>query len=305
MTRATLFVLPVLLVLVPLTADASPLTLRWESIPGAASYEVEIASDEAFTAIVSREKTSATRFRWTPPAEGPFWWRVRALDVDGKPGEFSEPGAVGAPAPKIEPDVTPVATPVKRVKRATPAPSPAPVAAAPTAETTPGGMRVWAGARAGVFHNLAEVASPYPALELSARRSNVVAALVAGRYTASISDPAHGVRVRSSLTALPLLAVAALERPTGGGALHAGGGVSLTWFQGSVKAAGQPAIRTRAVAPGLHVLAGYSRPVARRLELSVDAGWCFGTKTGDALETSPTGLSATVGVRVPLGGGAP
>lgn len=275
---------------------ASPLTLRWESIPGAASYEVEIARDRELTDVVHREKTTATRLRWTPPADGEWWWRVRALDVDGKPGEFSEAGVTGAPVALPSPTPVKTATPVVA---ATPKPTPA-VASTPAPRP---GIVALAGVRGGYFHNFAEVSSPMPAAELAARIGRVQGTLQIARYSSRLSAPSEGVRVRSTLLATPVVATAAYVHPFGTGTVHAGGGLSATWFDATVKAAGQPSIRSRSVAAGLVVLTGYARPIGwRGMEVSAEGSWCAGGKTDGAVEVSPSGASLTVGVRLPLGG---
>lgn len=80
-------------------ALAAETTLRWEAIPGAVSYELQIAADRGFASVVETKSVPATRARWTPPADRPYFWRVRALDVAGNPGDFSEPGLTRPPPP--------------------------------------------------------------------------------------------------------------------------------------------------------------------------------------------------------------
>lgn len=64
--------------------------LRWEKIPGAAAYLVEIAAVDAFTTVLVSTRTSDNYLRWTPPARQDFFWRVRAIDAEERQGELSE-----------------------------------------------------------------------------------------------------------------------------------------------------------------------------------------------------------------------
>lgn len=80
-------------------AHAEPLavTLRWEKIPGATRYEVEIAEDRAFAKVLERRTVRGTRLRWELPAPRTVFWRVRGLDSAGNVGDFSAAGLAGAP----------------------------------------------------------------------------------------------------------------------------------------------------------------------------------------------------------------
>ena len=167
-------------------------------------------------------------------------------------------------------------------------------------------LRTFVGARGGVFHNFARVSSPLPMLEIAARRGRLQGSLQVGHYTARLAGSDAGIRVRSELLAVPAAATLAWAQPAGRGTVTAGGGVSATWFRTKVEASGQPSTRAERLAPGVQVLAGYAHPIGRGVELSAEAAWCLGsTEDGAAVETSPSGLSGTLGIRVPLGGGAP
>src|SRR3954469_24321787 len=75
-------------------ADGSPWTpdtaLRWGAVTGAAKYEVQIATDDTFGAVVYSQVTAA---RVATPSkampEGTLYWHVRALDAAGSPGPAS------------------------------------------------------------------------------------------------------------------------------------------------------------------------------------------------------------------------
>ena len=82
-------------VLTPITPDPTQQprpTFTWQSVPGAAGYRIELASDPAFAAIVTAAETTETS--WTPGfdlSEGTLYWRVRSIDAAGQPGDFSAP----------------------------------------------------------------------------------------------------------------------------------------------------------------------------------------------------------------------
>ena len=355
-------------------AATAPVTLRWEPIPGAASYEVEIAPGVDFSSAVERQTTTATRLTWTPPDDRPYWWRVRAIDVDGLPGEFSLPGVTGAALPAPEPIAPPAGsrlpsrTPVlfrwrasgpavrwkievspdpafgkidvseevtsAEWKMKTPragkhhwrviafdvagrASAPSAVrtftvkkvravvapAATPSPKETPPAWSLAAGARAGVFHNFGEVTAPVPAADVSLHRARMRATLQVGHYEARSSPSDDGVTVESSLSAVPLSLVAALERPLLAGTAYAGGGATVTWFEGRVDAPGQRALRSRALAPSAIGVVGWERAIARRAMISVEIAASIGSKTRGIVEASGTGVSTSVGVRVPFGRG--
>lgn len=59
-------------------AQAAPeVVLRWNPLPDAVEYEVEIATDEAFTDVVARAQTEGPRFSWPGLPTRPHYWRVR------------------------------------------------------------------------------------------------------------------------------------------------------------------------------------------------------------------------------------
>jgi len=74
---------------------AEPLVLRWDPVPGAAKYSVEIASDEDLSSLVTSGGNpvviQATNL--APPillSSRPYYWAVTPLDAQGNPGEQSE-----------------------------------------------------------------------------------------------------------------------------------------------------------------------------------------------------------------------
>jgi hypothetical protein len=94
----------------------SALVLRWERIPGAVAYQLEVAEDPAFLKPVLRERTADTFYRWDIIARRDYYWRVRGIDNAGREGVLSEvmkigsevaPPVLGAPAAGARLEVAP------------------------------------------------------------------------------------------------------------------------------------------------------------------------------------------------------
>ena len=74
---------------------AEPLVLRWDPVPGAAKYSVEIASDEDLSSLVtSGGNPVVIQATNLAPAillsSNTYYWAVTPLDAQGNPGEQSE-----------------------------------------------------------------------------------------------------------------------------------------------------------------------------------------------------------------------
>jgi RHS repeat-associated protein len=106
---------PLLTPLAPDPTNQLRPTLTWESVPGAAAYEIEISTDPAFGSTVVQVEATETSF--TPAndlPEGALHWRVRAVDSKGLPGAYSgvddfvvDVTAPGVPVPTpVTPDPT-------------------------------------------------------------------------------------------------------------------------------------------------------------------------------------------------------
>ncbi len=111
--RARLLALVVsLLAGAPALADdaAGRVVLRWQSVPGAGGYDLQIAGDAAFARRELEVRVEVAGYRLKlPPSAQRRYWRVRTVDADGRPGPWSaaktiEPlGTVAPPEPPAEP----------------------------------------------------------------------------------------------------------------------------------------------------------------------------------------------------------
>ncbi|MGE5647391.1 MAG: hypothetical protein ACM336_16535 [Acidobacteriota bacterium] len=69
-----------------------PAVFEWAEIPEAAAYTIQISTREDFSApLAVDETTGVPGYTNASLAPGPLWWRVRAIDRSGAPGEWSEP----------------------------------------------------------------------------------------------------------------------------------------------------------------------------------------------------------------------
>ncbi len=70
--------------------------LAWEGAPGQ-TFEVQVARDPAFTALVLERAVTEPRLQWALQDSGRFYVRVRARDADGFFGPYSTPQRVDLP----------------------------------------------------------------------------------------------------------------------------------------------------------------------------------------------------------------
>lgn len=85
-----------------LTSAPSTWTARWQPVPGAAWYLVELASDPAFQRVIARELVAAPSFTSTK-TQGDTFVRVRAVAGGDAPGPWSEVRAVRGVSISVEP----------------------------------------------------------------------------------------------------------------------------------------------------------------------------------------------------------
>jgi len=65
-------------------------TFWWTTVRGGAAYEIDFASDSAFTNLVNSEIVNGSPYTITSPlSDGKYFWRVRAHDIINQPGTWS------------------------------------------------------------------------------------------------------------------------------------------------------------------------------------------------------------------------
>ena len=72
--------------------ELQDVVMDWEPVPGAKSYDVEVALNQTFTTIVE-SKTGITGTRYSPVISydnDQYYWRVRARDLDNQPTPWTE-----------------------------------------------------------------------------------------------------------------------------------------------------------------------------------------------------------------------
>jgi hypothetical protein len=71
------------------------INLAWQSVSGAASYRVELATDSAMVRVIDRVSTTDLRYTTTPTTSaGRYWAHVRAVGLEGIVGAWSSPQLV-------------------------------------------------------------------------------------------------------------------------------------------------------------------------------------------------------------------
>ncbi len=81
-------------VMLPLSGailDATNADLFWYAVPGAASYRVQVATDEDFASVVMDTTATDAQASVASLPAGAYFWRVQAVTVDGTASDFSEP----------------------------------------------------------------------------------------------------------------------------------------------------------------------------------------------------------------------
>ena len=63
--------------------------LKWNSVPGAHRYLIEMSRERHFTTIALKAYTKTTTYKWQANYPDSYFWRVRALDKKGQPGQIS------------------------------------------------------------------------------------------------------------------------------------------------------------------------------------------------------------------------
>lgn len=79
--------------------------LRWNTVSGAKTFSVDIARDPDFHRRVALGKTSNTWFQIPNLENGTYWWRVRAIEENGRVGLASDSRRFDFAAGEIPPHV--------------------------------------------------------------------------------------------------------------------------------------------------------------------------------------------------------
>lgn len=82
------------------------LVFRWSRVAGAVAYEIEIASDAEFRDVLVKTRVQSPFYVSRQLARRRYYWRVRAVDGDGRTGRYSgvrSMGAVVAPPALLRP----------------------------------------------------------------------------------------------------------------------------------------------------------------------------------------------------------
>lgn len=71
-------------------ASAAPVVvLRWEPMPGAKSYELQVASEPAFSAPIIATTSDVSTYEWKTLPDRVYYWRVRCRYSFGRMSEWS------------------------------------------------------------------------------------------------------------------------------------------------------------------------------------------------------------------------
>jgi hypothetical protein len=79
-------------------AAGSQVIIRWREEPHSAQYQVQLAKDAQFRSVAIDQRTSATMLQTARPAAGDYFVRIRSIDGEGNPGEYSPARSVQIPA---------------------------------------------------------------------------------------------------------------------------------------------------------------------------------------------------------------
>ena len=238
----------------------------WKPVARAHSYQLELSRDKDFDKPHVTRTVSSAGIGLSLPGEGAWWWRVRAREDDGFSGKWSEGTSFSYEVSK--PPIT---------ERA-----------------------VFVGVHVDFFHNLGEINTAQPSLELAYRlpfwRRRLGLALQVGYLTATASttDEAGTRQASSRLHAVPVEIAACVAFPVGPVNLYLGAGPRLEFSRVSI----QPGdIATSNTSFGVVGLAG--------IEGKLGPGWLFAelrytwmSALRGVVELHPGGLLAGAGYRL-------
>jgi predicted secreted protein len=64
-------------------------TLDWSEVPDGTMYEFQVSSTDTFKTVIQGGTTPSSEFTLISLADGKYFWRVRALNIDNEPGKWS------------------------------------------------------------------------------------------------------------------------------------------------------------------------------------------------------------------------
>jgi hypothetical protein len=70
-------------------SPGASITFDWTDVSGAASYTIQIADSDTFSAPLVNQNTTASQFTTNTLPTTRMWWRVRANSASGAPGSWS------------------------------------------------------------------------------------------------------------------------------------------------------------------------------------------------------------------------
>ena len=86
--------LPAVVQLIPLDGaifSSTTIDLSWYTVPGAARYRVQLATDTTFAQPLINQLVDAPPLTSGERASGTYWWRVQAIPAEGSPAAWSLP----------------------------------------------------------------------------------------------------------------------------------------------------------------------------------------------------------------------
>jgi hypothetical protein len=76
-------------------ASGATVALSWNSVHGAASYQLQVGTDSTFSNLVTTQTLSAPSYSLGQPASNAYYWRLRASNATGRFGAWSSVASFG------------------------------------------------------------------------------------------------------------------------------------------------------------------------------------------------------------------
>lgn len=71
--------------------QSARIVLRWKGVAGASGYRLQISPEPLFAKPVVDVQVKEPSYRWEELPSSTHYWRVRSIDEEGRPGEWSPP----------------------------------------------------------------------------------------------------------------------------------------------------------------------------------------------------------------------